>query len=113
MARLLSLSDQSDPGDRGRMTRSPITTAVVLMRHHDVIPGFLLVIDLLALRSTRGFNVLRFAYTHHGMKSIFGPMLLYINNRSVLMNVHFVGPGSSSANGSAIREKVGTGRCAG
>ena len=64
MARLLSLSEQSDPGNRGRLTRSPVTTAVVLMSHHDVIPGFPLVIDLL------WFNVLRFALTHLGMKSV-------------------------------------------
>lgn len=39
MAGLLSLSEQSEAGDRGRLTRSPVTTAVVPASHLDVIPG--------------------------------------------------------------------------
>ena len=39
MARLLLLSEQPDLGNRGRLTRSLVTTSMVLMSHHDAIPG--------------------------------------------------------------------------
>uniref|UniRef100_M4BE10 Uncharacterized protein n=1 Tax=Hyaloperonospora arabidopsidis (strain Emoy2) TaxID=559515 RepID=M4BE10_HYAAE len=70
MAGLLSRSEQFDSGDRGRLTRSPVTTAVVPASHLDVIPGHHLVVDFLLFRSARAHNVLKCAQTHHWTKSI-------------------------------------------
>uniref|UniRef100_M4BR22 Uncharacterized protein n=1 Tax=Hyaloperonospora arabidopsidis (strain Emoy2) TaxID=559515 RepID=M4BR22_HYAAE len=58
MAGMLSRSEQSDSGDRGRLTR----------------------IDFLLFRSARAHNVLKCAQTHHWTR-VSGSVLLYINNR--------------------------------
>ena len=70
MAGLLSRSEQFDSVDRGRLTRSPVTTAVVPASHLDVIPGHHLVVDFFLFRSARAHNVLKCAQTHHWTKSI-------------------------------------------
>ena len=38
-ARMLSLSEQSDPGDRGRLTRSVVITAMVLILLEEDLVG--------------------------------------------------------------------------
>ena len=77
MARLLSLSEQSDPEDRGSLTRSPLTTAVALMSHHDVISGFLLVIDLVCSSIDSRVQRAQICQMHHGMKSIWSGATVY------------------------------------
>ena len=99
MAGLLSRSEQFDSGDRGRLTRSPVTTAVVPASHLDVIPGHHLVVDFLLFRSARAHNVLKCAQTHHWTKSIWlgatvhkQPLLDLDGGRHGLGGVLFVGP---------------------
>uniref|UniRef100_M4C1P9 Uncharacterized protein n=1 Tax=Hyaloperonospora arabidopsidis (strain Emoy2) TaxID=559515 RepID=M4C1P9_HYAAE len=80
MAGLLSRSEQFDSGDRGRLTRRPVTTAVVSASHLDVIPAHHLVVDFLLFRSARlttCSNVLR----RTTGRKISGSVLLFINNR--------------------------------
>ena len=81
MAGLLSRSEQFDSGDRGRLTRSPVTTAVVPASHLDIISGHHLVVDLLHFRSAQAHNVLKCAQAHHWTKSIWLGATVYINNR--------------------------------
>ena len=71
MTGLLSLSDNFDSRDSGRLTRSPITTAVALVIHYDVIPGLHLVVDLLCFSRSdlEVHNELKFAQTHHWTNS--------------------------------------------
>uniref|UniRef100_M4B6E4 Uncharacterized protein n=1 Tax=Hyaloperonospora arabidopsidis (strain Emoy2) TaxID=559515 RepID=M4B6E4_HYAAE len=57
MAGLLSRSEQFDSGDRKRLTRSPVTTAVVPASHLDVTPGHHLVVDFLLFRTARTHNI--------------------------------------------------------
>ena len=108
MAGLLSRSEQFDSGNRERLTRSPVTTAVVPASHLDVIPGHHLVLDFLLFRSARAHNVLKCAQTHHWTESIWlgatvhKQLVLDLNGDCHgLGGVLFVGPGSCSADVSA------------
>ena len=96
---------------RGRLTRSPVSTAIVQMSHHDVILGFPLVIDLLCysidsrvqraqicLDSSRDEEYLVRWYCTWTTVNVSQRC------RRGLTKVHFVEPGSTSASGSAIRK---------